>query len=101
GGVNGSNDPQASCEIYDPIADTFTVVAPMNTPRMGHTATLLADGRVFVSGGLEALTVTPTQLSAIRDAVASTEIYDPVLDTWSPATVMSKPRAAHMALQRP
>lgn len=101
GGVDGANDPQASCEIYDPVADTFTVVAGMSSARMAHTATLLSDGRVFVSGGLEALTVTPTQLSAIRDAVDSTEIYDPIANTWTNGPVMSDPRAAHLALHRP
>lgn len=101
GGVDDFNNPQSSCEIYDPIADTFTLVASMSSPRMGHTATLLSDGRVFISGGLDALTVTPTQLSAIRDAVDSTEIYDPVADTWTTATPMSVPRAAHLALHRP
>ena len=101
GGVDGANNPQSSCEIYDPVADTFTLVAPMVSPRMGHTATLLADGRVFVAGGLDALTVTPTQLSAIRDAVDTTEIYDPVTDSWTSGPAMSDPRAAHLAMQRP
>ena len=100
GGVDDANNPQASCEIYDPVADTFTAVASMNSPRMGATATLLADGRVFVSGGLEAISVTPTQLQAIRDAVDSTEIYDPVADTWTVGPPMSDPRAGHVALQR-
>lgn len=101
GGVDGANNPQGSCEVYDPATDMFTAVAAMNSPRMGHTATLLSDGRVFVSGGLEALTVTPTTLSAIRDAVDSTEIYDPVADTWTTAAPMLFPRAAHLALHRP
>lgn len=100
GGVDDQNNPQASCEIFDPTTSTFTLVAAMNSPRMGHTANLLSDGRVFVSGGLDALTVTPTQLSAIRDAVDSTEIYDPVANTWTTATPMTVPRAAHVALQR-
>ncbi len=101
GGVDGANNPQATCEVYDPILDTFTLVASMNSPRMGHTATLLSDGRLFVAGGLDALTVTPSQLSAIHDAVDTTEIYDPVADTWTVGPVMSDPRAAHMALARP
>jgi hypothetical protein len=101
GGVDVSNNPQASCEIYDPVADTFTLVGSMNTPRMGHTATVLANGNVFISGGMEALTVTPTQLSAIHDVVDSTEIYDPIADTWTVGPVMSDPRASHFALERP
>jgi hypothetical protein len=101
GGVDGANNPQASCEIYDPVTDSFTLVAPMNSPRMGHTATMLANGRVFVSGGMDALTVTPSQLSAIHDTVDTTEIYDPVTNTWTSGPAMSDPRAAHIALQRP
>lgn len=101
GGVDAGNNPQASCEVYDPATDTFTAVASMASPRMGHTATLLGDGRVFVSGGLDAVSVQPTQLEAIHDAVASTEIYDPVADTWTPGPTMSTPRAAHVALLRP
>ena len=101
GGVGIGNDPQADCEIYDPVADVFNVVTSMNVPRIGHTATLLADGRVFVSGGFEALTVTPTQLSAIRDAVDSTEIFDPSTGIWTIDTPMGDPRAGHIALQRP
>ena len=101
GGVDAGNNPQASCELYDPATNTFTVVASMSSARMGHTATLLADGRIFVSGGFDALTTAPTQLSAINDIVDSTEIYDPVADVWTSATPMSKPRAGHVALQRP
>jgi hypothetical protein len=101
GGVDGFNDPQAFCEVYDPVADTFTAVASMNTPRMGHTATVLGNGKVLVTGGLQALTVTPTQLNAIMDAVATSELYDPVANSWTVGPVMSTPRAAHMAVLRP
>ena len=101
GGVNGGNNPQSSCEVYDPVADTFTLVASMNSPRMGHTANLLANGTVLVTGGLDAVSVQPTQLEAIRDAVASTEIYDPVADSWTAGPNLTVPRAAHMSLPRP
>jgi hypothetical protein len=100
GGVDGGNNPQSSCEVYDPVADAFVAVASMNVPRMGATATLLADGRVLLTGGLEALSTMPTQLQAIRDAVDSTEIYDPVTDTWTLGPAMSDPRAGHVALER-
>ncbi|MFM1871296.1 MAG: hypothetical protein RL398_718 [Planctomycetota bacterium] len=101
GGVNQTNDPQALCEIYDPVADTFTACAPMGTPRMGHTANLLPNGKVLVTGGLQALTVVPTQLSAVRDAVATTELYDPATDSWTPGPNLRTPRAAHTSLVRP
>ncbi|MCB9879091.1 MAG: hypothetical protein H6835_15960 [Planctomycetes bacterium] len=101
GGVNMTNDPQATCEIYDPVADTFTPVSSMATARMGHTATLLADGRVFVSGGIQAMPITPTQLEPIHQTVASSEFYDPLTDAWTPGPNLSKPRAGHVALERP
>lgn len=101
GGVNQTNDPQSLCEIYDPVLDTFTACAAMATPRMGHTASLLGNGRVLVTGGLQAVTVTPTQLSAVRDAVDSTELYDPVTDSWTPGPNLRTPRAAHAAITRP
>ncbi len=71
----------------------------MNVSRMGHTATLLPDGRVFVAGGLFQISAG---VSAIRDAVDTAEVYDPVADTWTPTpTNMTVPRAAHAAVLRP
>ena len=41
----------ASAEIYDPAADRFVTTGAMNVARRSHQLTLLADGRVLVSGG--------------------------------------------------
>lgn len=101
GGVNGTNDPQATCEIYDPTTDTFTTVATMNSARTGHSATLLANGKVLVAGGIQAMPVTPTQLQPIREIVNTTELYDPVADTWTNGPLLSTPRAGHVAIVRP
>jgi galactose oxidase len=39
-------------ELWDPASETFTQLAPMQTPRNYHSvALLLPDGRVFVGGG--------------------------------------------------
>ena len=55
----------------------------MSTPRRNHTATLLDDGRVLVTGG--------------GFGVASAELYDPGTNTWSAAPSMSVIRGVHTA----
>jgi N-acetylneuraminic acid mutarotase/cell division protein FtsB len=48
------NDPGAilsSVEIYDPVGDTWSPLPPLRHARVDHTATLLPDGRIFVTGG--------------------------------------------------
>ena len=49
---NGSLTWTLTAEIYDPVTRTwtFTGTAP-NTPRGGHTATVMLDGRVLIAGG--------------------------------------------------
>jgi hypothetical protein len=73
--VGGSDDvPEdiAVAEIYDPEAETWTRVAPMSTPRIDHTATLLPSGEVLVAGGYSGSSM-----------LASAEVFDPGSGTWS------------------
>ncbi|NUM46671.1 MAG: hypothetical protein HUU38_18360 [Anaerolineales bacterium] len=59
-------------EIYDPIADSWTIVASMPVAAYYHTAHILVDGSVIVIGG--------GHFSAPLPVV---QRYDPVTDTWT------------------
>jgi len=60
----------STAEIYDPASGTFSRTGDLTMARNGHTATLLLDGTVLITGG---------------DGVGTAEIY-------YPATPVSAPR---------
>ena len=73
GGANYGSDGfrlLASAELYDPATGTFSLTGSMTTARSGHTATLLPDGRVLITGGDPA-----GPKGEVRKSTA--ELYDP------------------------
>ncbi len=76
-----------SVEWYIPETGTWEARASLNRGRCGHTATLLADGRVLVAGGVD------------NGAYLNTsEIYDPSANSWtSLADTLASPHAYHSA----
>lgn len=96
GGGNSAGTIVSTCDIWDPVTGLSTPAASMSTPRGQHTATLLPDGRVYVAGGLAVLN-TADILATLNSAQASTEIYNPVTNTWSAGPNMPKPRVGHTA----
>jgi hypothetical protein len=81
--VGGGTAITGSAELYDPAAGTWSLTGSLTTARSGHTATLLANGKILVSGG---------HASGAGGATASAELYDPVAGTWSPTGDLSSPR---------
>lgn len=75
-----------TAEIYDPVANKWSNVDPMGTPRGFHLATALEDGRVVVTGGW-------TLPACLIEATAATEIFDPSTGRWSPTGNMTTSRA--------
>ncbi|HKT48102.1 MAG TPA: IPT/TIG domain-containing protein, partial [Candidatus Acidoferrales bacterium] len=49
--TNGNPVPAAHVYIYDPVAQTFSVIASLGIARSGQTATVLKDGTVLLVGG--------------------------------------------------
>jgi hypothetical protein len=72
------------------LAAAPTTCSTMMSPRAGHTATLLQDGRVFIAGGfvLDGGSLTD---GGEAIALASTEIYDPTTGAFSAGGTMQVP----------
>ena len=42
----------SSTEIYDPVTNTWSSGPGLPNPRVAHSATLMGDGRVLITGGI-------------------------------------------------
>jgi hypothetical protein len=56
-------------EVFDPASRTWSAAGSLATSRAAHTATLLPDGKVLVSGGYK--------VNSPSGALASAELYTP------------------------
>ncbi len=94
-----SIDTSASAEIYDPALGTWSQTGSMTAEREGHTATLLLDGRVLVSGGYAAYPYDDGAGGYYRlFHWESAEIYDPVSGTWwETGSMRAGTRSHHMS----
>jgi hypothetical protein len=88
-----SGDPwppyYAYAELYDPSAGNLAPTGNMSEARWQHTATLLPDARVLITGGGPTVQQPYTHQSA--------ELYNPSDATFSSIGNMTAPRSSHTA----
>jgi hypothetical protein len=91
GGVSVSAEPDLFAnfpdvgELYNPLTNTWSRIAPGLSGRTGHSATLLSDGRVLVVGGQGDV------------PEPSVKLYDPTHNSWSVAQTPRVARLGHTA----
>jgi len=89
GGLNSSHNPQNLVEMYDPSTNTWTTVAPMNTPRAFVAATNgpcqgnASDTCVYAISGSD----------TNNGYLSSVEMYTPSNNTWSAVASLNTAQA--------
>ncbi len=100
-----------TAELYDPVMDQFSFASSMNYSRMNHTATLLQNGKVLITAGINVFATMGN--GKVQGAGAATtfsnsaEIFDPSTVTFTCVggtlaqggciPTMTKTRAGHSA----
>ena len=77
----------STCEIFDPVTETWSYTQSMDKERVNHTVTKLFNGQALVTGGRNS-----TELR-----ISSCQLYDPATNTWSATDDMNATRTYHSA----
>ena len=83
GGLGQEGTTFDTAEVWDPDSNSWSPAGTLSVGRAGHTATLLNDGRILVTGS--------------KGKVTTAEIYDPASGEWTLAGEMSEWRVLHSA----
>jgi hypothetical protein len=77
--------PLNDAELFNPATGTFTATGAMTQFRYNHTAALLKNGRVLLTGGFNGV------------PVPDAELFDPTTGTFSASGTLGTARAQHTA----
>lgn len=99
GGGNGGSALGGQAGAKGPPA--WTALPSMITPRMKHTVTVLADGRVLIVGGQYVVYDASAMYMSATKTTASAEVYDPITETFVATGALASPRSGHTATLLP
>lgn len=73
------------CDIYDPVGNTISAAAPMNTPRGRFGLVDIGGGKIMAMGGLWYQEKDPLNPSAspLFASTADAEVYDAATNVWT------------------
>jgi Kelch motif protein/galactose oxidase-like protein len=94
-GAAGGSPVDGEGAVYDPQTNTWTRTGPMVSPRHSPQSVRLPNGQVLVAGGF------PLDDPSNQKMTTSTEIYDPVSNTWKPAADLTEARYTFILISLP
>ncbi|MCW7506060.1 Kelch repeat-containing protein [Leptospira paudalimensis] len=87
--ING-NGTLSNTEYYNSVTKEFTFAPDMIYRRQEFAIVKLLDGRLLVSGGFGGKVGNPS-----NGSLNSTEIFDPITNTWTEGPLLTTPRQLH------
>jgi hypothetical protein len=94
GGLTTAFVSLATADIYDPVTNTWSSTAnTMSGPRFNSPGIRLPNGKVLLTGGHPSV--------PILSDLATTEIYDPGTNMWSPGPSLILARSSHSQVVMP
>jgi hypothetical protein len=85
----------SSAQVFDPVNETMTTVGSLNRASFAHTATLLASGKVLITGGVESI------VNGADYIYNTAEIYDPTTRAFTMLENIGEQRGYHSAVLLP